>query len=169
MCVNWLKESWHKIGSTLGRPPTLPFQIRCLLPNSIASTMIEYQWSIFTLRMPYFGTLRSFWSSGGGKSEVMTWGFGWWLWTTRITHPNPWKLYRFDGFSFERNWTSRPRKTPKPATCWGKTILSYSFCLLHPLAITFGIGKKQSHNPRHMYSNAGIDFQWNLLNLTLTC
>ena len=34
---------------------------------------------------------------------------------------------RFDGFSFERNWTSRPRKTPKPATRWGKTILSVYF------------------------------------------
>ena len=93
-----LRRAGTKIGSgglpTLGRPPTLPFQIRCLLPNSIASTvdgqnpappgmyepykqwenhhpwwcrilsinsmMIEYQWSIFTLRMPYSGTLRSF-------------------------------------------------------------------------------------------------------------
>ena len=46
---------------------------------------------------------------------------------------------------------------------------THSSCQLHPLAITFCIGTKQSHNPRHMYSTVGIAFQWNLLNLTLTC
>ena len=58
------------------------------------------------------------------------------------------------------------KKDTKSRYLMGK---SYSFCQLHPLAITFCIGTKQSHNPRHMYSTAGITFQWNLLNLTLTC
>ena len=41
--------------------------------------------------------------------------------------------------------TSRPRKTPKPATLLGK---SHSFCQLHPLVITFCIGTKTESQPR---------------------
>ena len=133
-----------------GPPPCL-FKFADCCP--IASMMIEYQWSIFTLRMPYSGTLRlrSRWSSGGGKSEVMTWGFGWWLWTTRITHRNSWKLNRFDGFSFERNWTSRPRKTPKPATHWGKTILSVYFIHLRSRFATQSHTKTHVQHRRHYF------------------
>ena len=82
---------------------------------------------------------------------------------THITHRNPWKLHQLDGF---RNFPTK--KDTKSRYLMGK---SFSFCQFHPLAITFCIGTKQSqsHNPRHMYSTAGITFQWNLLNLTLTC
>ena len=80
---------------------------------------------------------------------------------THITHRNPWKLHQLDGF---RNFPTK--KDTKSRYLMGK---SHSFCGLHPLAITFCIGTKQSHNPRHMYSTAGITFRWNLLNLTLTC
>ena len=57
---------------TLARPPTLPYD------DWIARWQIEAwqnQWSIFTLRVPHSGTLSSRWSSGGGKSEVMTRGW----------------------------------------------------------------------------------------------
>ena len=81
--------------------------------------------------------------------------------STHITHRKSWKVYQLDGF---RNFPTK--KDTKSRYLMGKNT---SFCRLHPLAITFCIGTKQSHNPRHMYSTAGIAFQWNLLNLTLTC
>ena len=68
------------------------------------------------------------------ESEVMTWGFGWWLWITGITERNPWKLHQFDGVSFEKLNFPTKKRHQKPATLLGK---SHYFCQLHPLAITF--------------------------------
>ena len=80
--AHWMHPDPESPQSIVGRAslvfPPLQGPRLCLMMIELARWQIEAwqnQWSIFTPRVPHSGTLSSRWSSGGGKSEVITRGW----------------------------------------------------------------------------------------------
>ena len=156
--VIWLMERWHKnwfwntgnkrVNSKAGM--ILGFQFE----ENTGTLGKAYHFAVSDLRAHVQGTSKAIrhlhatstpGSSGGGKSEAMTWGFGWWLWIAGLTKGNPWKIHQLYGFSFEKKLKFPTKKDTKTCYPMGK---SHSFCQLHPLAITFCIGTKAESQPK---------------------